>query len=80
MENIKLNRTAVRVYPFEVLDKIKEGETVNCIDKIRGVIKIANNLEMQDFVEIINHDNSDNRYDFYYIKETDEEEKDGLDL
>lgn len=71
-------KKAFKIYDFEVLDKIKEGETVNCIDKIRCVIKIANNLEMQDFVEIINHENDDNRYEFYYIG--DSEEKDGLDL
>ena len=75
MENIKVNRHAVRVYPFEVLDKIKENKTVKCIDKIRGVIKTANNLEMQDFVEILNHDNSDNRYEFYVVEETEEKEQ-----
>ncbi len=80
MENIKVNRKAVSLYPFRVMDEIESGRTVYCIDKFNKNVISANDLKLNEFVEILNCNERDNRYDFYYIEETADEEKDGLDL
>ena len=71
-------KKAIKIYDFEVMDKIKEGKEVYCIDRFLTTIKIVRSMKINEFAKIKNHENDDNRYEFYYIG--DSEEKDGLDL
>lgn len=71
-------KKAIKIYDFEVLDKIKEGKEVYCIDRVSGTIKIVRTMKINEFAKIKNHENDDNRYEFYYIEETDKEKE--LDL
>ena len=69
---------AIELYPFKVMDEIENGRTVYCIDKFSKNIISANDLKLNEFVDILNYNVRDNRYEFYYIDN--DEEKDGLDL
>jgi hypothetical protein len=62
----------VKVYSFSVLDKIKEGEKVYCIDKEECTITLANLLSAEKLLDIIKDCEKDgifDRYEFYYIEE-----------
>lgn len=58
-----------KVYSFSVLDEIAKGEMVRLVDRSAynqyEAIRTANNIRVQDLLDIINCKNEDNRYEFY---------------
>lgn len=64
-------RECIRIYPFEVIDKINGNCEVYCIDRFEKSVVLARNLDITAFAKIKNHDNQDGRYEFYYIDDSD---------
>lgn len=68
----------VTIYPFQVIEKIKEGNDVYCVDKALHTIKHLNAEIIDSVMAIIkaaekvgNYE----RYEFYYIESVKGEEK-----
>ena len=57
------------IYPFEVLDYIKAGETVYMLDRDTNEVLEVNSREVGEFAEVLKFDNETKRYDFW-IEET----------
>lgn len=61
------------IYSFKVLDEILSGNDVYIIDKdliatnVQNAITKANDITAGILANIINHDNSDNRFEFFKI-------------
>lgn len=57
------------IYSFRVLDEIGAGKTVYVVDRTKAdqstAICTANEMYAGELLQIINHDNSDNRYEFF---------------
>lgn len=56
------------IYYFEVYGKIKEGKNVYCLDRGDQVIEFMNNLEVNDFISLLNNAEKckdENRYEFW---------------
>jgi hypothetical protein len=66
----------VRVFTWNVFDRIKEGVEVNCLDRRTREVNIMNNVSVESLVRILKEaekeENSD-RYEFYYIEKVKEE-------
>ena len=54
-----------KIYDFQVLDELKKYQAVFVVDKQSAEVKLINAMDVARFITIINHDNSDNRYEFY---------------
>ena len=67
----------LNVYSFQVLEKVKEGKTVYCLDKARNKVLNVEFMELRDFFDML-HDSEDERnygrFIFYYIEEEEENE------
>lgn len=53
------------VFSFEVKELILKGVFVRCLDRGKGNVSILNCMQADEFLEILEHDNSDNRFEFY---------------
>lgn len=66
-----------KIYAFNVIDEIKKGEDVFLIDRARldnhSAITKANKTSTERICEVLNHNNKDNRYEFFKVVETEEE-------
>lgn len=64
------------VYSFHVFDEIYKGEEIYFIDRSyynsTRAIRIANDMNAQKLIDIVNCNNDDNRFEFYKVVETDE--------
>ena len=64
------------VYSFHVLNEISNGEKIYIIDRSYYnsiyAIRIANDMNAQKLINIVNRNNDDNRFEFYKVVETDE--------
>ena len=64
------------VYSFRVLDEITVGEIVYVVDRSQeyscNSIQQANHMKTEELLRVINHDNSNNRYEFYKIVESED--------
>lgn len=64
------------VYSFHVLNEIYNGKEIYIIDRSyynsTHAIRIANDMNAQKLINIVNCKNDDNRYEFYKVVETDE--------
>ena len=56
------------IYKFDIIDEINAGNIAYVVDKLEGHINSANYLSVDVYAKIMNHDNADNRYDFYVIE------------
>lgn len=63
------------LYHFEVEEAIANDKRVNCIDRKLGTVQLVNAMTLEQYMSIANHDNSDNRYEFYVVEETEEKEQ-----
>ena len=60
------------IYQFEIEEAITNNKCVNCIDRLTETVQLVNAMTVQQYISITNHDNSDNRYEFY-VAESEEE-------
>jgi hypothetical protein len=68
----------VNVYPFQAIEKLKEGKEVFCIDRGIHEVHIVKTLPVQTLVSILKEsDKEENyeRYEFYYIENVNESVK-----
>ena len=56
------------IYSYDVIDEINAGKTVYVVDKFACNITSVNNLSVEEYAKIINHDNKNKRYEFYIIE------------
>ena len=63
------------LYHFEVVEAIANNKRVNCVDRRMETVQLVNTMTIQQYLSITNHDNSDNRYEFYVVEETEEKEQ-----
>lgn len=49
----------------DVLDGIKSGETIFLLDRAANDAVWVNNMSVDSLVKVFEHDNKDNRYEFY---------------
>lgn len=64
------------IYSFEVYGKIKEGKEVYCLDRKMGYVDKLNELQVSEFVSIMNNADeckNENRYEFWIEENTGEE-------
>lgn len=63
-----------KIYAFDVIDEIKKGEEVYLIDRARRntnfAVTKANKESTEKICEVLNHNNEDNRYEFFKVVET----------
>ena len=59
---------------FEIEEAIENDKRVNCIDRKMETVQFVNAMTVQQYVSIMKHDNSDNRYEFYVVEESEEEQ------
>lgn len=62
-----------KILSFEVEEQIHKCVTVYCIDRQMLTIKPMNGMFAGQYVSILKHDNSDNRFEFYIAEESEEE-------
>ena len=60
------------LYHFEIEEAITNGMRVHCIDRLTKTVMSVNEMSVQQYMSIANHDNSDNRYEFYIEEETED--------
>ena len=56
------------IYKFDIIDEINAGKIAYVVDKLEGNVTSANYLSVDVYAKIMNHDNADNRYNFYVIE------------
>ena len=61
------------LYHFEIEEAIANNKRVNCIDRKTETVQLVNTMTIQQYMSITNYDNSDNRYEFYVVEESEEE-------
>lgn len=49
----------------DVLDEIKSGETIFLLNRETNDVREVSNMSVGSLVNVFNHDNKDNRYEFY---------------
>ena len=59
---------------FEIEEEVKKGNIVYCIDKKNQTVEPINGMCAEGYIKMLNHDNSDNRYEFYVVEESEEEQ------
>ena len=59
-----------KVYYFNVLDELKNGETVYVIDKEDKTISKVNTMVAEDLITLLDYPHDDDRFEFYKIIET----------
>lgn len=60
------------VYAWNVMQELKDGKTVYCLDRMTHEVKNCCEISVRELFEIFADDN-DTRYDFWYEKDGDEE-------
>lgn len=62
-----------RVFRWEVLDKIREKKRVYLVDRKMvnnsQAIQAINDMETQNFCEILDYPKNDNRFEFFTVEE-----------
>lgn len=54
------------IYPFEVMDKIKEGKNVGLTDRAKGEVYIVNDMTVSDLSEVLTgFEKIKGRYEFW---------------
>ena len=64
-----------KIYQFEIEEAIADNKRVNCIDRRMETVLLVNAMTVQQYLSITNHDNCDNRYEFYVVEETEDTEE-----
>ena len=60
------------IYGFQAMGEIRTGKDVYVIDRERREIYCMNTMCVADFVKVVNSDNSNDRFSFYVVEETEE--------
>lgn len=59
-------KTYESIYSFYILDKIKEGKTVYCLDRELKICGVINNFTVEDFNTILRQaEEEPTRFDFW---------------
>ena len=58
------------VLSFEAKELILKGVFVRCLDRGKDKVSILNYMQVDEFLEILEHDNSDNRFEFYIVEKS----------
>lgn len=59
------------IYPFDVLDKIKDGKNVGLTDRGNGVVRSVNDLTVSELAEVLNNfDKTKGRFEFWVEEST----------
>ena len=69
-----------KIFAWNVINEIKNGRNVKCIDRKEGIVHIANVIRAECLLKIIDeYDKHDyeGRYEFYYV-ETEGETNDNI--
>ena len=53
------------IYDFALIDELKQGKVILVCDRVEREVYVVNDVEVSVLIDILNHDNSDRRYDFY---------------
>ena len=53
------------IFSFEIEEELKKDNIVYCIDKEMQTVEPINGMYVEHYIKILNHDSSDNRYEFY---------------
>lgn len=53
------------IYSFNVLDALKNREIIFMLDRSKNTVVSVNDMYVDKFASVVNHDNKDNRYEFY---------------
>ena len=65
----------ITIYSFLVIDEIKEGNTVYCLDKKRKSVHIMNDICMDVALTILKDSEEDsNRFEFWKVEAKEESE------
>lgn len=70
----------VNIYSFQVMEMLKQGEKIHCIDREQHEVFYVNTLPAQTLAQILVNDTKkeyDGRYEFYYVEEIKEGEENG---
>ena len=62
----------IKIYEFQAMDKIREGKEVLMLDRKFNEVNSVNFMFVGVLAEIINEKNEDNRYEFWYAEEEEE--------
>ena len=58
------------IFPFEVFEKINEGEQVYVLDRQNKSVALLNEMDATSAVKIVNAKSKEGRYEFWYTKES----------
>ena len=56
----------VTLYPFYVMDKIKEGKSVWMLDRKALAVDCVNEMTVADVVEVLEKETEHGRFEFWY--------------
>lgn len=62
----------ITIYPFEVIDTIKNGKTVYLLDKAIREVFCVNDMPVKYLVRVLNDDNAHKRYEIWYAEENED--------
>lgn len=62
-----------KVYPWNVIDEVKNGKAVFVLDKLLLKVSVVNEMRLNDVIRITENE-EENRYEFWCIEETKAEE------
>lgn len=65
------------IYHFLVLDEIKEGKSVYCLDRKAREVHCVNELTVNDTVAMLNADSTEPDRFEYWVEEKNEETEEG---
>ena len=61
------------IYPFDVMNSIKEGKNVGLTDRGKGVVHSVNDMTVSELVEVLrDFDTTKGRYEFWVEEEQEE--------
>lgn len=61
-----------KIYPFEVMDKVIEGEYVGMLDREMKDVYNVRNLSVDALAKILAYDEPTNRFEFWIVEEKDD--------
>lgn len=56
----------VKLYPFQVLLRLEEGEDVYMVDRAKKAVYRVNDMCVKDFLEAVNSKDESEPYEFWY--------------
>jgi hypothetical protein len=59
----------VKIFPFQVMDKVMEGKDVNMLDRLDCEVDNVGIMSVGTLAEVINAKDEADRYEFWYVEE-----------